>query len=196
MPYRGETLGEGFGGGAGGVYIPGYERLQVQQASIGLTKVFGNTRFLGTKDTALLLEVTEIWIPDLPSRQRLQFEAPGTDTHGGPGVADTGNALRINPIRNTNNPIEKAVRGVGVEWVKTVTNTYSLDQMRQALRDALTTKQQGPKVIVAQSECMLNRQRRVKPLIRQRIQKGERVVRERFGIEQATAGGGMGNTSI
>ena len=40
-------------------YIRGYERLQVQQASIGLTKVFGNTRFLGTKDTALLLEVTD-----------------------------------------------------------------------------------------------------------------------------------------
>jgi indolepyruvate ferredoxin oxidoreductase alpha subunit len=61
--------------------------------------------------------------------------------------------------------------------------------MRQALRDALTTKQQGPKVIVAQSECMLNRQRRVKPLIRQRIQQGERVVRERFGIDPDTCTG-------
>lgn len=95
--YRGGVAGEVVPGS----YIRGYERLQVQQASIGLTKVFGNTQFLGTKDTALLLEVTEIWIPDLPSKSRLQFEAPGTDTHGGPGVADTGNALRINPIRNT-----------------------------------------------------------------------------------------------
>jgi indolepyruvate ferredoxin oxidoreductase alpha subunit len=73
--------------------------------------------------------------------------------------------------------------------INPITNTYSLDQMRQALRDALTTKQQGPKVIVAQSECMLNRQRRVKPLIRQRIQKGERVVRERFGIDPDTCTG-------
>jgi indolepyruvate ferredoxin oxidoreductase alpha subunit len=105
------------------------------------------------------------------------------------GGQDVLSSKAINPIRNTNNPIEKAVRGVGVEWVKTVTNTYSLDQMRQALRDALTTKQQGPKVIVAQSECMLNRQRRVKPLIRQRIQKGERVVRERFGIDPDTCTG-------
>jgi indolepyruvate ferredoxin oxidoreductase alpha subunit len=105
------------------------------------------------------------------------------------GGQDVLSSKAINPIRNTNNPIEKAVRGVGVEWVKTVTNTYSLDQMRQALRDALTTKQQGPKVIVAQSECMLNRQRRVKPLIRQRIQKGERVVRERFGIDSDTCTG-------
>lgn len=95
--YRGGVPGEV----APGAYIRGYERLQVQQASIGLTRIFGNTGFLGTKDTALLLEVTEIWIPNLPSRARLQFEAPGTDTHAGPGVADTGNALRINPIRNT-----------------------------------------------------------------------------------------------
>lgn len=105
------------------------------------------------------------------------------------GGQDVLSSKAINPIRNTNNPIEKAVRGVGVEWVKTVTNTYSLDQMREALRDALTTKQQGPKVIVAQSECMLNRQRRVKPLIRQRIQKGERVIRERFGIDPDTCTG-------
>lgn len=95
--YRGGVPGEV----APGAYIRGYERLQVQQASIGLTRIFGNAGFLGTKDTALLLEVTEIWIPNLPSRARLQFEAPGTDTHAGPGVADTGNALRINPIRNT-----------------------------------------------------------------------------------------------
>lgn len=95
--YRGGVPGEV----APGAYIRGYERLQVQQASIGLTRIFGNTGFLGTKDTALLLEVTEIWIPNLPSRARLQFEAPGTDTHAGPGVADTGNALHINPIRNT-----------------------------------------------------------------------------------------------
>ena len=105
------------------------------------------------------------------------------------GGQDVLSSKAINPIRNTNNPIEKAVRGVGVEWVKTVSNTYSLEQMREALREALTTRQKGPKVIVAQSECMLNRQRRVKPLIRQRIQSGERVVRERFGIDPDTCTG-------
>jgi len=105
------------------------------------------------------------------------------------GGQDVLSSKAINPIRNTNNPIEKAVRGVGVEWVQTVTHTYSLDQMRQSLREALTTPQKGPKVIVAQSECMLNRQRRVKPLIRQSIQNGERVVRERFGIDPDTCTG-------
>ena len=37
------------------------------------------------------------------------------------------------------------------------------------LREALTTKEKGPKVLIAQSECMLNRQRREKPLVRKAI---------------------------
>jgi indolepyruvate ferredoxin oxidoreductase, alpha subunit len=105
------------------------------------------------------------------------------------GGQDVLSSKAINPIRSTNNPIEKAVKGVGVDWVKTVTHTYSLDQMRGALRDALTTQTKGPKVVVAQSECMLNRQRRVKPQIKQRIKQGERVVREKFGVDPDTCTG-------
>ena len=105
------------------------------------------------------------------------------------GGQDVLSSKALNPIRSTNNPIEKAVKGVGVDWVKTVTHTYSLDQMRGALRDALTTHTKGPKVVVAQSECMLNRQRRVKPQIKQRIQQGERVVREKFGVDPDTCTG-------
>ena len=105
------------------------------------------------------------------------------------GGQDVLSSKAINPIRSTNNPIEKAVKGVGVDWVKTVTHTYNLDQMRGALRDALTTQTKGPKVVVAQSECMLNRQRRVKPQIKQRIRQGERVVREKFGVDPDTCTG-------
>ncbi|MET0312249.1 MAG: indolepyruvate ferredoxin oxidoreductase subunit alpha [Burkholderiaceae bacterium] len=105
------------------------------------------------------------------------------------GGQDVLSSKAVNPIRSTNNPIERAVRGVGVEWVETVTHTYSLTQMRDALREALTTKQAGPKVVVAQSECMLNRQRRVKPQVRKMIEGGERVVRERFGIDPDTCTG-------
>jgi indolepyruvate ferredoxin oxidoreductase alpha subunit len=94
-----------------------------------------------------------------------------------------------NPIRSTNNPIESAVRGVGVKWVRTITRTYSVAQMRDTLREALTTQEKGPKVIVAQSECMLNRQRREKPLARQAIKAGRRVVRERFGVDADTCTG-------
>ncbi len=105
------------------------------------------------------------------------------------GGQDVMSSKAANAIRSTNNPIEKAVRGVGVNWAKTVTNTYSLTQMRDTLREALTTKEKGPKVIVAQSECQLNRQRRIKPQIRKSIASGERVVRERFGIDPDTCTG-------
>ncbi len=105
------------------------------------------------------------------------------------GGQDLLSSKAANPIRGTNHPIEKAVRGVGVEWVRTVDHTYSLAKMRDALREALTTPTKGPKVIVASSECMLNKQRRVRPLVRQAIADGKRVVRERFGVDPDTCTG-------
>ncbi|MEO7393125.1 MAG: indolepyruvate ferredoxin oxidoreductase subunit alpha [Ramlibacter sp.] len=105
------------------------------------------------------------------------------------GGQDLLSSKAANPLRSTNHTIESAVRGVGVKWVRSVTNTYSLSQMRDTLREALTTREKGPKVVVASSECMLNRQRRVKPLVRKAIEGGERVVRERFGIDPDTCTG-------
>ena len=94
-----------------------------------------------------------------------------------------------NPIRATRHPIENAVRGVGVNWVRTITRTYSVAQMKDTLKEALTTKDKGPKVIVASSECMLNRQRREKPLVRKLAKEGRRVVHERFGVDPDTCTG-------
>jgi len=88
-----------------------------------------------------------------------------------------------NAKRVTQLPIEQAVRGVGVKWVRTLTRTYDIARMRDTLREALTTKSRGPKVIIAQSECMLNKQRRVKPLTKKAIGEGKRVVQERFGVD-------------
>jgi indolepyruvate ferredoxin oxidoreductase, alpha subunit len=88
-----------------------------------------------------------------------------------------------NPIRQTKQSIADAVRGVGVKWVREITRTYDVARMRDVLRDALTTDEKGPKVIVAQSECALNQQRRVKPLMLKRAQEGQRVVREKFGVD-------------
>ena len=105
------------------------------------------------------------------------------------GGQDLPSSTAHNPIRSTNNPIERAVRGVGVEWVRTVTRTYSVARMRDALREALTTPVRGPKVVIAQSECMLNRQRRERPRQRAAIEAGERVVRERFGVDPDTCTG-------
>jgi len=93
------------------------------------------------------------------------------------------------PKRSTGHAIEQAVRGVGVEWVRTMRRTYDVAAMRDTLREALTTQEKGPKVLVAQSECQLNRQRRIKPQIKQAIAAGERVVRERFGVDPDTCTG-------
>lgn len=105
------------------------------------------------------------------------------------GGQDVLSSKAHNPIRDTNHSIEKAVRGVGVNWVRTQTNTYKLSEMRDLLREALTTTEKGPKVVIAQSECMLNKQRRIKPLLRKRIANGERVVKQRFGVDADTCTG-------
>jgi len=94
-----------------------------------------------------------------------------------------------NALRKTQNSIENAVRGVGVTWVKSITDTYGIAKMRDVLKEALTTKVKGPKVIIAQSECMLNKQRRVRPLVRDAIKNGQRMVRERFGVDYDTCTG-------
>ena len=94
-----------------------------------------------------------------------------------------------NPIRTTKLSIADAVRGVGVKWVRTITHTYDVAAMRDTLKEALTTKEKGPKVIVAQSECTLNKQRRVKPLMQKLAKEGKRVVREKFGIDADTCTG-------
>jgi indolepyruvate ferredoxin oxidoreductase alpha subunit len=91
--------------------------------------------------------------------------------------------------RSTQNSIEKAVRGVGVEWVHTLTRTYDLKAMIRILKEALTSTEPGPKVIVAQSECMLNKQRRERPLLNKAIKDGKRVVRDRFGVDPDTCTG-------
>jgi indolepyruvate ferredoxin oxidoreductase alpha subunit len=105
------------------------------------------------------------------------------------GGQDILSSKALNPTRSTNHAIEKAARGVGVEWVKTVRRTYDLKTMVGTLREALTTTVKGPKVLIAQSECMLNLQRREKPKVRQAIASGKRVVRERFGIDADTCTG-------
>jgi indolepyruvate ferredoxin oxidoreductase alpha subunit len=94
-----------------------------------------------------------------------------------------------NPARSTKNSIEAAVRGVGVTWVRSITNTYDVAQMRDTLKEALTTPQKGPKVIIADSECMLNKQRRVRPILGKMIKDGKRVVRDRFGVDPDTCTG-------
>jgi indolepyruvate ferredoxin oxidoreductase, alpha subunit len=93
-----------------------------------------------------------------------------------------------NAHREGNHTIETAVKGVGVKWVKR-THTYDMQGTLKVLREALSTGFRGPKVIIAEGECQLNRQRRVKPLMKKAIKDGQRVVRERFGIDPDTCTG-------
>ena len=89
----------------------------------------------------------------------------------------------FNGRRETNNSIVDAVKGVGAKWVRQIDRTYDVAKMRDTLREALTTKETGPKIIVASSECSLNKQRRVKPLFAKAVKDGKRMVKERFGVD-------------
>jgi indolepyruvate ferredoxin oxidoreductase alpha subunit len=89
-----------------------------------------------------------------------------------------------NPNRTTNNSIVDAVKGIGAKWVRQIDRTYDVAKMRDTLKEALTTSEPGPKIIVASSECMLNKQRRVKPLFGKAVKEGKRMVRERFGVDE------------
>jgi indolepyruvate ferredoxin oxidoreductase alpha subunit len=100
------------------------------------------------------------------------------------GGQDIMSSRATNKSRSTNNTIVDAVKGVGVKWVRHLDRTYDVGRMRDTLREALTTAEQGPKVIVASSECMLNKQRRVKPLFQKAVRDGQRMVRERFGVDE------------
>jgi indolepyruvate ferredoxin oxidoreductase alpha subunit len=104
------------------------------------------------------------------------------------GGQDTPSSKAPNPHRQGNNSIVAAVKGVGVKWVKR-TYTYDMQGTLKILREALSTSARGPKVIVAEGECQLNRQRRVRPLMKKAIQQGTRVVRERFGVDPDTCTG-------
>jgi indolepyruvate ferredoxin oxidoreductase alpha subunit len=104
------------------------------------------------------------------------------------GGQDIPSSRAANPHRQGNNSIVDAVQGVGVKWVRRA-HTYDMRATLTVLREALATEFRGPKVIVADGECQLNRQRRVGPLTRKAIAGGERVVRERFGVDPDTCTG-------
>ncbi len=79
--------------------------------------------------------------------------------------------------------IETALRGVGVKWLRKVPS-YQVADMKRTLNEAMTTEEGGLKVIIADGECQLERQRRIKPRNAQRLKQGLRVVRTRFGIDE------------
>ncbi len=90
--------------------------------------------------------------------------------------------------RHSGLSIDKALRTMGVTWVRTL-RSYSVGKMVKTLRHALTTPEKGLKVIIAEGECQLARQRRVKPESRKLLEQGKRVVRTRFGVDETVCTG-------
>ncbi len=100
------------------------------------------------------------------------------------GGQDLPSSRASNRSRSTRHPISAAVKGLGVGWVREIDRTYDVGRLRDTLKEALTTEAPGPKVIVASSECMLNRQRRERPLFNKAVKAGQRMVRQRFGVDE------------
>ena len=82
-----------------------------------------------------------------------------------------------------NQTIESTLKGLGVQWLRTV-HTYEVATMKKTLVEAMTADFAGLKVVIAEGECQLERQRRIKPWIAQLLQRGERVMRVKYGVDE------------
>src|ERR671918_1603735 len=60
--------------------------------------------------------------------------------------------------------IERALEGIGVDWIRTVDN-YRVGEVAKTLKEAMNTDYPGLKVIVAEGECQLERQRKLRPVV-------------------------------
>src|SRR5689334_13866513 len=78
--------------------------------------------------------------------------------------------------------IEQTLRMMGVKWLRTV-RTYGVAKMVATLKEAMKTAERGLKVIIADGECQLARQRRVRAEDADKLARGERVTRTRYGVD-------------
>src|SRR4029453_15224617 len=93
------------------------------------------------------------------------FYAAATGQHH---VPSTGKNARNEPLPMT---IPAALHGLGVRGVRTL-NSYRIAEVIGTLREALTTRVPGLKVIIARNECMLEPHRRARPRPRQLARPG------------------------
>ena len=91
-------------------------------------------------------------------------------------------------LAHTNQTIERTLQGLGVQWLRTV-HTYEVAKVRETLVEAFTSDFNGLKVIVAEGECQLERQRRIKPWIASLLKQGERVQRVKYGVDEDVCNG-------
>ena len=164
----GATMGYGLGPAANGAFDGGGEKRAVAIIGDGgfwhngLSSSFSNMVFNKSDGVAIVVD---------------NFYSAAT------GGQDVMSSRARNASKATGNPIAKALGGIGIDWVRQIDRTYDVARMRDTIREALTTRHAGPKVIVAASECMLNRQRRERPIAERAIAEGHRVVAPRFGVD-------------
>jgi indolepyruvate ferredoxin oxidoreductase alpha subunit len=84
--------------------------------------------------------------------------------------------------------MERALKGIGVPWLKTVHN-YRVGEVASALKEAMQAPERGLKVIIAEGECQLERQRKLKPLNQKLLSSGKRVVKVKYGVDEDTCTG-------
>ncbi len=84
--------------------------------------------------------------------------------------------------------IEDTLTGLGVKWLRTVDN-YRVGEMARVYKEAMTTPEKGLKVIVAEGECQLERQRRLRPQVSKLLSDGKRHVRVKYGVDEDTCTG-------
>jgi len=78
--------------------------------------------------------------------------------------------------------IELTLRALGVKWLRKV-RTYNVATMLKTLKEAMRTAERGLKVIIADGECQLARQRRLRGEEAEKLAKGGRVVKARYGVD-------------
>ena len=170
----GATMGYGLGPAANGAFDGGGEKRAIAIIGDGgfwhngLSSSFTNMAFNKSDGVAIIVD---------------NYYSAAT------GGQDNMSSRADNASKSTKNPISKALNGIGISWVRQIDRTYDVAKMRDTIREALTTKEKGPKVIIASSECMLNKQRREKPLALQAIKEGRRVEAPRFGVDEAICTG-------
>jgi indolepyruvate ferredoxin oxidoreductase alpha subunit len=78
--------------------------------------------------------------------------------------------------------IESTLRSMGVTWMRKV-RTYGVAKMMKTLKEAMRSAERGLKVIIADGECQLARQRRVRAEDAHKLERGQRVVRVKYGVD-------------
>lgn len=165
----GSTMGYGLGPASNAAFDGGGERRAISILGDGgfwhngLSSSIGNMVFNKSDSVALIVD---------------NYYSAAT------GGQDVMSSRAENNSKSTQNPISNALKGVGVEWIRQIDRTYDVKKVKEVLNEALTTEYDGPKVIVASSECMLNRQRREKPIRNNNITAGVRTEIPRFGVDE------------